>query len=71
MKIHKLLYLKNKFEGHVLFHFGRKRDRGTDFIDRLIHASTAKHYDHDRSGNFLTAVQSKGCYMKNQQLNLD
>jgi hypothetical protein len=46
------------------FNIKRKRKRDTDFVGKLIHASIVNHYDSDRAGNFLAAMQSKSCCLK-------
>jgi hypothetical protein len=43
----------------------RKRERETDFIDKLIHANVANHYSYDGLGSLHAPVQSKSSYLKN------
>jgi hypothetical protein len=39
-------------------------ERQTDFVDKLISASVANHYNSDGLGSFRSAVQSKRSYLK-------
>jgi hypothetical protein len=45
---------------------GRRKGRETYFVDVLIHAGVASHYDSDRVGvnNLHAAAQSKNSHLK-------
>jgi hypothetical protein len=43
---------------------GRKMDRQTEFVDKLISASVANHNNSDRLGSLHSALQSKSSYLK-------
>lgn len=41
----------------------RKRQRNTDFVGKLIHASIVDRYDPETLGNLLATTQSKSYYL--------
>lgn len=42
----------------------RCRKMGTDFVDKVVHASVAYDYNCDGSDSLRATVQSKSCYLK-------
>jgi hypothetical protein len=61
------------------FRVDRKRERETNFVDKLIHVSTANHYDSDGLCSLCDTAQSKkqvseksqSSSLKNQCVNQD
>jgi hypothetical protein len=54
------------FQIHAMFFFtlGRKREMGTDSVDKTIFPNVAKHYDCDGAGSLCAVAQSKSSYMR-------